>query len=81
MLWIIEEKVFSKFDYGTNAQRCRSLDLHGFCSDVRGENPEAPPPHFYHYLYLVIRLEWTSCLWTELRQIWELETTESLVVG
>jgi hypothetical protein len=43
---IREEKVFTGIDYGSAEQRCRELDFHGLCGDVRGENPEAPPPLF-----------------------------------
>jgi hypothetical protein len=47
----------SRFDYGSAEQRCRELHLHGFCSDVRREDPEVPPPLFYHYFCLVMHLE------------------------
>lgn len=57
MLWIRQTKVFSGFDYGSIAERCRDLDFHGICSDVRGEDPEAPPPLFCHYHCLVVYLE------------------------
>ena len=52
MLWIREEEVFTGLDYGSAEQRCRELDLHGLCGDVRREDPEAPPPLFYHYFCL-----------------------------
>ena len=52
MIWIREEEVFTRFDYGSVEQRCRELDLHGLCGDVRREDPEAPPPLFYHYFCL-----------------------------
>ena len=48
MLWIREEEVFTGLDYGSAEERCRELDLHGLCGDVRREDPEAPPPLFYH---------------------------------
>ena len=57
MLWIREEEVFTGLDYGSAEQRCRELDLHGLCGDVRREDPEAPPPLFYHYFCLVMHLE------------------------
>lgn len=46
MLWIREEKVFTKFNYGLAEQSCKELYLHGFCGDVGREDPEAPPPIF-----------------------------------
>ena len=56
MLWIREEEVFTKFDYGSVEKRGRELDLYGLCGDVRREDPEAPPPLFYHYFCLVTHL-------------------------
>jgi hypothetical protein len=57
MLWIREEEVFTRFDYGSVEQRSREHDLHGLCGDVRREDPEAPPRLFYHYFCLVMQLE------------------------
>jgi hypothetical protein len=60
MLWIREAEVFSKVDYASAGQRCRDLDLHGISGDVRGEDPEAPPPLFCPYLCLGMRLAMAS---------------------
>lgn len=50
-------KVFTGLDYGSAEQRCRELDLHSLSGDVSREDPEAPPPLFYHNFYLVMYLE------------------------
>ena len=52
MLWIREQDVFTRFDYGSVEQRCSESDLHGLCGDVRIEDPVAPPPLFCHYFRL-----------------------------
>ncbi len=57
MLWIRKEEVFTGLDYGSAVQRCRELDLHGLCGDVRREDPEAPTRLVYHYFCLVMQLE------------------------
>ena len=56
MLWIREEEVFPRSDYGSAAQRCREHDLDGICGDVRREDPKAAAPLFCCYLCLVMRL-------------------------
>jgi hypothetical protein len=61
MLWIREEEVLPGSDYGAVVQWCRELDLNGVSSDVRIEDPEAPPPLFYHRLCLVLCLAKTWC--------------------
>lgn len=56
MLWIREEEVFPGSDYGAVVHGCGNLDLDSVSSDVRREDPEAPPPFFYHHLCLVLCL-------------------------
>jgi hypothetical protein len=56
MLWIREEEVFPGSGYGAVVQRCRDLVLDSVSSVVSGEDPEAPPPLFYHCLCLVLCL-------------------------
>jgi hypothetical protein len=81
MLWIREEEVFPGSDYGAFAQRCRELDLNSVCSDVRREDPEAPPPLFCHRLCLVLCLEMANALLEVLRTILQLEMDDSLVAA
>ena len=54
MLWIREEEVFPRSDYGAPPQRCREHDLDGICGDVCREDLEAPPPLFNRSLCLVL---------------------------
>ena len=54
MLWIREEEVFPRSDYGAPPQRCREHDLDGICGDVCREDLEAHPPLFYYYFCLVL---------------------------
>lgn len=54
MLWIREAEVFPWFDHGSAGKWCRDLDLYGISGDVRGEDPEAPPPSFCPYFGLAL---------------------------
>ena len=49
-------KLCSEVDYASAGQRCRDLDVHGISGYVCREDPEAPPHHFCHYLYLGLHL-------------------------
>lgn len=68
MLWLRKAQVFSRFDYGSFAQRCRYLDLDGISGDVRREDQKANPPPFCHYLCLVVRLAMATA---PLHVVWE----------
>ncbi len=54
MLWIREEEVFPRSDYGEAPERCREHDLDGICGDVCREDPEASPSLFCCYSCLVL---------------------------
>jgi hypothetical protein len=68
MLWLRKAQVFSRFDYGSFVQRCRDHDLDGISGDVRREDQKASPPHFCHYLCLVVRLAIAT---VPLHVVWE----------
>ena len=42
----------TQVDHGSTGKMCRDLDLNGIPCDVRREDPEAPLPLFYPYLWL-----------------------------
>jgi hypothetical protein len=81
MLWIREEEVFTRFDYGSVEQRSREHDLYGLCGDVRREDPEAPSRLFITIFAWLCNWKWLGCLWMGLRNIWQLETPKSLATG
>jgi hypothetical protein len=81
MLWIREEQVFNRFDFASVEQRSREHDLHGFCGDVRREDPEAPPRLFNIIFAWLCNWKWSGCLWMGLGNIWQLETHKSLATG
>ena len=68
MLWLRKAQVFTRFDYGTFAQRCRDLDLDGIPGDVRREAQKASLPLICHYLCLVVRLAMAT---VPLHVVWE----------
>jgi hypothetical protein len=81
MLWIREEEVFTRFDYGSVEQRCRELDLHGLCGDVRRVDPEAPPPLFITIFTWIYAFQRPGSLWMALRRILRIEIEELLVTA
>lgn len=46
MLWIREEEVFPRSDYGAPPQSSREHDLDAICGDECREDLESPPPLF-----------------------------------
>ncbi len=81
MLWIREEKVFSGFDYGAIARGAEASISMAFVVMCAEKIRRLLRLFFVTIFAWLFAWERAGCLWAGLRQFWQLETTELLVVG